>query len=153
MDRTDFEILRHLRKNGRQSNKEIAKALNIAASTCLVRTENMRGSGVLRGTHADVAPKAVGAEIEAMISVHLKQHTREEVNSFRQHLMTLPEVVQLYHVAGSTDFLVHLWARDSGHLRELAIDQFTSRSEVARIETGLIFEHTNNYELPNLKVK
>ncbi|GJM10056.1 MAG: AsnC family transcriptional regulator [Lysobacteraceae bacterium] len=153
MDRIDFEILKRLRKNGRQSNKEIANALGIAPSTCLVRTENLRGTEALRGTHADIAPKAVGAEIEAMISVHLRQHTREEVASFRQHLMTLPEVVQLYHVAGSTDFLVHLWARDSSHLRELAIDQFTSRPEVARIETGLIFEHTDNYELPNLKVK
>jgi hypothetical protein len=31
--------------------------------------------------------------------------------------------------------------RDANHLRDLAMDAFTSRREVSRIETHLIFEH------------
>jgi hypothetical protein len=44
-------------------------------------------------------------------------------------------------VAGQHDFLVHVGVRDANHLRDLAMDAFTSRREVARIETHLIFEH------------
>jgi hypothetical protein len=53
-------------------------------------------------------------------------------------------------VAGHNDFIVHLAARDADHLRDLALDAFTSRREVARIETHLIFEHTAKPQLPVL---
>jgi len=42
--------------------------------------------------------------------------------------------------------------RDANHLRDLAMDAFTSRPEVARIETHLIFEHVPKAALPVLSV-
>ena len=65
-----------------------------------------------------------------------------------QDALELPEVVRLYHVAGPIDFLVHVWTRDSEHLRNLAMTAFTSREEVSHIETELIFEHVACRELP-----
>jgi DNA-binding Lrp family transcriptional regulator len=70
------------------------------------------------------------------------------VDSFRAHTLALPEVLQLYHVAGANDFLVHVCVKDSEHLRDLAITSFTSRDEVAHLETGLIFEHARSNDLP-----
>jgi DNA-binding Lrp family transcriptional regulator len=62
--------------------------------------------------------------------------------------MALLEVRELYHLAGANDFLVQVWVRDPEHLRELIMSSFTAREEVAHIETGLIFEHTQSLELP-----
>ena len=59
-------------------------------------------------------------------------------------------MIALYHVAGHNDFIVHLVVRDADHLRDLALDAFTSRREVARIETHLIFEHVSKPQLPVL---
>ena len=67
----------------------------------------------------------------------------------REHALALPEVVRFYHVAGPIDFLVHVWTRDSEHLRNLAMTAFTSREEVSHIETELIFEHVSCQELPS----
>jgi len=53
-------------------------------------------------------------------------------------------------VAGQHDFLVHVGVRDANHLRDLAMDAFTSRPEVARIETHLIFEHVPKTQMPVL---
>jgi len=53
-------------------------------------------------------------------------------------------------VAGQHDFLVHVGVRDANHLRDLAMDAFTSRREVSRIETHLIFEHVPKPALPVL---
>jgi hypothetical protein len=39
--------------------------------------------------------------------------------------------------------------KDTQHLRNLALDYFTVRPEVTRIETVLIFDHQRNFELPN----
>ena len=53
-------------------------------------------------------------------------------------------------MAGQHDFIVHVGVRDANHLRDVAMDAFTSRREVARIETHLIFEHAPRPELPVL---
>ena len=149
LDRIDCSILRELRNNARLSNKELADRIGLAASSTLVRVRSLQSAGVLRGYHADIEPKCLGVGLQAMISIRLRRHSANAVTAFRQHALTLPEVVQLYHVAGANDFLIHVWVRDTEHLRELAMTSFTSRNEVGHIETGLIFEHTQSVELPD----
>ena len=148
LDRIDYEILALLQNNARISNKEIARKVGLAASTCLVRIRVLQNSGVISGFHAEINPVRLGVGIQAMIAVRLIRHFKPDVDAFRSHALDLPEVVQLYHVAGPIDFLVHVWARNSDHLRELAMTAFTSRKEVAHIETELIFEHIRSAEIP-----
>ena len=149
LDRIDYEILGMLRKNARISNKEIAEKVGLAASTCLVRIRLLQSSGVISGFHAEVNPSSLGVGLQAMISVRLRRHFKPDVEAFREHALGLPEVVQLYHVAGPIDFLLHVWSRDSNHLRDLAMTAFTSREEVAHIETELLFEHIRSADVPS----
>ncbi|MCW8926704.1 MAG: Lrp/AsnC family transcriptional regulator [Xanthomonadales bacterium] len=149
LDRIDYEILTLLRNNARISNKEIARKVGLAPSTCLVRIRVLQSSGVISGFHAEIDPVNLGVGIQAMIAVRLLRHFKPDVDSFRSHALNLPEVVQLYHVAGPIDFLVHVWARNSDHLRDLAMTAFTSRKEVSHIETELIFEHIRSAEVPS----
>ena len=100
----------------------------------------LRQLGVLVGFHAELDPKALGIGLQAMIGVRLKRHTREAVESFRAHALEINEVMAVYHVTGSRDFLVHVAARDAEHLRDLALGAFTTRPEVANLETSLIFQ-------------
>ena len=153
LDRIDYEILTLLRKNARISNKEVARKVGLAASTCLVRIRVLQNSGVISGFHAEIDPVSLGVGIQAMIAVRLLRHFKPDVDAFRNHALSLPEVVQLYHVAGPIDFLIHVWARDSNHLRELAMTAFTSREEVSHIETELIFEHIRSAEVPSFTEK
>lgn len=148
LDRTDLAILDALQRDGRRSNKELAHAVHLAPSSCLERVRKLREAGVLRGVHADVDPEAMGVELQAMILVRLRQHTRSAFEAFRAHLLSLPEVMAVYHVGGANDFMVHVAARGAHHLRDLAMDKFTSRPEVAHLETALIFEHLANPVLP-----
>ena len=149
LDRIDFEIVRQLRNNARLSNKELAGIVGLAPSSCLVRVRGLQREGVLMGYHAQVNPKSLGVGLQAMISIRLQRHSKSDVESFRCHALALPEVRELYHLAGANDFLVQVWVRDPEHLRELVMSSFTAREEVAHIETGLIFEHTQSLDLPD----
>lgn len=144
LDQIDLKILSLLRNNARISNKEIAAQVGIAASTCMVRVRTLVNSGVIQGFHAAIDPASLGLGLQAMISVRLKRHFKPDIEAFREHALGLPEVVQLYHVAGSIDFLMHVWTRDSDHLRELAMTAFSVRKEVSQIQTELIFEHVQS---------
>lgn len=148
LDRIDFEIIRQLRNNARLSNKELAAIVGLAPSSCLVRVRGLQREGVLKGYHADVDTKSLGVGLQAMVSIRLQRHSRDDVESFRLHVLALPEVRELYHLAGANDFLVQVWVRDPEHLRELIMSSFTAREEVDHIETGLIFEHSQSLDLP-----
>jgi DNA-binding Lrp family transcriptional regulator len=147
-DAVDRRILAELRNDARVSNKDLAERAGIAPSTCLARVARLEQQGVLIGYHAELAPRAIGLGVQAMIAVRLEKHSRADVDRFRAHLLGLREVLTLYHVAGANDFLVHVAVRDTDRLRELVLDAFTARPEVAHLETALIFEQARNPKLP-----
>lgn len=148
LDRTNRRLIALLQKNARLSNKELAVAVDLAPSSCLMRMRRLEETNVLKGYHARVDPAAIGVGLQALVSIQLKQHAKPLVESFQSHAMSLPEVVQVFHLTGSSDFLVHVAVRDSEHLRELALTAFTARPEVARIETSLVYAHHANPGLP-----
>lgn len=150
LDRIDFAILRALQNDGRLSNKELAARVHLSPSSCWERVRQLRRQGVIRGYRAEVEPKALGIRLQAMIGVRLTRHTRDRVESFRAHALGVPEVVAIYHVTGAWDFLVHIAVRDADHLRDLALEAFTSRPEVSHMETWLIFQGDDKGELPIL---
>lgn len=144
LDRSDFALLAALQKNARTSNKELARRVGLAESTCLERVRRLERDGVLRGSHAEVDLQRLGVGLQALIRVRLARHARREVEAFQRHALSRPEVLALYHLAGEDDFLVHVGARDAEHLRELTLEAFTTRREVGRIVTALIFRHERN---------
>jgi DNA-binding Lrp family transcriptional regulator len=153
LDSFDRAIVAALRANARLSNKDLAELVGLAPSTCLERVRRLRDLGVFRGFHADVDLGSVGVGTQAMIGVSMSEHSRELVDSLLDYVQTLPEVLQIYHVAGADDFLVHVAVRDTTHLRDLALDSFTIRSEVDRIETRLIFQHSATWRVPSISTK
>lgn len=150
LDRIDFAILEHLQNDARLSNKELAGRVGLAPSSCLERVRRLLGSGVLRGFRAEVNPRALGVALEALVFVRLARHARKPVGAFRRHCLELAETLAVYHVAGQYDFIVHVAVRDADHLRDLTLDAFTTRAEVAHLETHLIFEHARRPLLPTL---
>jgi DNA-binding Lrp family transcriptional regulator len=151
LDRIDFVIIELLQKDARLSNKEMAAAVGLAPSSCLARVQRLRTEGVLKGAHAEVNPEALGIGLQALIAVQLRQHSRAQVKAFWKHMVGLPEVLAVFHVAGTHDFQVHVAVRDAHHLRDLALDAFTTRPEVAHIQTSLIFECVRGKALPNYR--
>jgi DNA-binding Lrp family transcriptional regulator len=149
LDRIDFEILSALQQDGRLSNKELAAHVDLAPSSCLERVRKLRERGVIRGYHAEVDPAALGIRLQALIAVRLQKHSRELVDDFRDYVMSLSEVLSIFHVAGEHDFLVHVAVADAESLRNLALDRFTTRPEVEQLETSLIFEHAQTWQIPN----
>lgn len=148
LDSIDLAILAALQEDGRRSNKELAAEVHLSPSSCWERVRKLEQEDVILGYHAAVHPAAVGIGLQAMIGVRLERHTREAVESFRLHALAIPEVLAVYHVTGATDFLIQVAVRDAEHLRDLAMEAFTTHSEVASLETSLIFQEDRKAGIP-----
>lgn len=142
LDRTDRAILRVLADDARVSNKELADRVGVAQSTCLARVRALRESGVIRGYHADIDPRALGQDLQAMIAIRLQPHARGAMGEFVRALSSRPEVLEVYFVAGANDFLVHVATTSTDELRRFVGDHLNRDPAIAGTETNLIFEHT-----------
>ncbi|MFA9443816.1 Lrp/AsnC family transcriptional regulator [Egicoccus sp. AB-alg6-2] len=141
LDRTDRVLLHALQADARATVKELAAASGLSPSAAHDRVRRLQRAGVITGHLAALDPASVGIGLQALIQVQLRQHSRASLASFRAHALSLPETLAVAHVTGAMDFLVRVGVRDSDHLRDLALDAFTTRPEVARLETAIVYEH------------
>lgn len=141
LDDLDRRLLGLLRENSRMTNQALSEALGVAPSTCLARMKALQRSGVIRRFTVDMDPQALGHGIEALISVRMRPGARHLMSAFSESLKTVPEVAQFFFLAGSDDFLVHVVARDTDHIRQFVLEHLSSNQTVAATQTSLVFEH------------
>lgn len=141
IDEIDRRILGVLWRNGRATNKDIAAEVGIPASTCLMRVRRLVEQRIIRGFHADIDGALLGRPLQAMISVQLKVHTREENDRFLRKMVGLPGVVSVSLMAGNDDYLVHIASASPEALSNFVLNSITSDPAVAGTHTSLVFRH------------
>jgi DNA-binding Lrp family transcriptional regulator len=147
LDRIDLRLLELLTQDARTSNKELAAAVGLAPSSCHARVQRLVATGVLRGFHADVDLKLLGYGLQAMISVRLVRQTAN-IEALTERLTASADVLQVYHVSGSEDLLIHVAASDTDHLGAILKEDLFAANEVRHVETSVIFEHARSTRLP-----
>jgi DNA-binding Lrp family transcriptional regulator len=141
LDDVDRRILTALHADARMPNSALAELVGIAASTCHGRVRRLQELGVIRGFYADIDPAAIGLTLQAMISVSLQANARGKIRSFIGQIRRKPQVMDVYFLAGTDDFLLHVAARDTDDLRSFVVENLNSDADVAGTQTSLIFEH------------
>ncbi|MFI6052035.1 Lrp/AsnC family transcriptional regulator [Streptomyces violascens] len=140
LDPVDLHILRLLQNDARTTYRDLAAEVGVAPSTCLDRVARLRRTGVILGYQLRVDPAKLGRGLQALLSVQVRPHRRDLIGPFVERVRALPESRSLFHLTGPDDYLVHVTVADTADLQRLVLDEFTSRPEVARVETRLIFQ-------------
>ena len=99
-----------------------------------------RSRGVIRGFHAEVDLAALGRPLQALVAIRLSVHSREQIESFTEHVRTRAGVLSIFHVTGQTDYLLWVAAADAHDLREFVVEHLASDPAVSHAETSLIYE-------------
>jgi DNA-binding Lrp family transcriptional regulator len=141
LDDVDRAIIRLLARDARTPNSALAATIGIAPSTCFERIRRLRAQGVIKGYHADVDPRALGQDIQAMVAVRMHPTARAQIAALLGYLTELPGVLNVFFVSGVNDFQVHVAVATTDELRAFVVDHLSSKKEVSSTETSLIFEH------------
>jgi DNA-binding Lrp family transcriptional regulator len=147
LDSMDRQLLALLAANSRQTNQALSDALGIAPSTCLARLKALKESGAIQRFTIDVDAEALGRSLQALISVRLRPGARHLMRAFGEELRSAPEISQFFVLGGADDFLVHITARDTEHIRQFVLEHLSSNPAVAGTQTSLVFEHARGTSL------
>jgi DNA-binding Lrp family transcriptional regulator len=140
LDTTDIALLRLLQKNVRSANKELAYAVGIAPSTCHERVKRLWASGTIQGAALLIDPATLGYGLEALFMIELAKHERKAVDSLLDHISAMVEVRASFLITGRYDLIVHVVARNTEHLKNIAFDHITCHPAVTRIETSIVYD-------------
>jgi DNA-binding Lrp family transcriptional regulator len=144
VDDVDSAILRELQRDARQTNRDLARAVGIAPSTCLERVRLLRDRGVLTGYHAEVSLPALNRHVQAFLHVQVRPMSRDVIEGFKSYVSGLPEVLSVFVVAGGDDFLVHVAVPGVDALHSFLMDKFTGRREIVGFRSSVIYQHARN---------
>jgi Lrp/AsnC family leucine-responsive transcriptional regulator len=112
LDRIDRNILKHLQRNNRIANRDLARAVGLSPPACLKRVRRLRQAGAILADTAEVDPRALGYGVTVLARLSLERPSEEATERFERKVRAMPQVLQCWKVAGDTDFVLLVCARD-----------------------------------------
>jgi DNA-binding Lrp family transcriptional regulator len=135
VDELDLALLRALATDARQSQRALARTVEMSPPAVADRLARLERSGAIRGYRVDVDWAALGFPVVVYLAVTagLGMDLSEIIDAIR----AMPEAQDMSVVTGSLDLLVRLRVRDHAHLRELLLTKIFQINGVQRTETFL----------------
>lgn len=138
MDNIDKKILELLQGNGRITNAELAKKIGVSPPTVLERVRKLEKRGVIEKYITLINPQMVGRGTTAFVAVSLSQHKDKAIESFRQAILRIPEVLECYHITGEEDYLLKVCIQDIPAYRNFLMEKLTKIPGISKIKTSFV---------------
>ena len=140
LDRVDRQILRHLQRDGRLSNAELAGKVNVSPATCHRRTQLLFDNGYVRAVRAEVAPDRVDRGALVMVGVVLDRSTPQSFAEFEEAIVKLPFVLDCHLTAGDFDYVLKIRVRDIADFNRLHGEQLIALPGVRQTRTFFVMK-------------
>jgi Lrp/AsnC family leucine-responsive transcriptional regulator len=142
LDEKDARILEVLQKDGRTTNVELARAVELTPSTTLERVRKLEERGLIKGYTAILDPHALDLGLVAFIFVRVDD--RDDIlgraESTAEALSRLPSVLELHHLAGEDCFLLKVRARDTDDLYRMLRDDIGRFKAIRATRTTIVLK-------------
>ena len=108
MDSTDRKILAIIQDDASLAVAEVAARVNLSQTPCWRRIQKLEESGVIEKRVALVDPQALGLDLAVFVEVQSPDHSKEWMDKFAEVLGSMPEVMEVYRMAGDVDYLLRI---------------------------------------------
>ena len=140
LDRTDRRILKRLQQDGRTTNAELAKLVNVSPATCHRRTQRLFDQGYVHGVRAEIAPQKVARGALAIVGVVLDRSTPESFGAFEAAITKLPFILDCHLVAGDFDYFLKIRVRDIADFNRLHGERLIALPGVRQTRTFFVMK-------------
>lgn len=140
LDRIDITILKTLQSDGRISNVELAKKVNLSASPCLDRVKRLEKEGYIKHYGAFLDANKLNYSMTAYIQVTLDRTTSDVFKLFKVEVVKIKEIVECNLVAGGYDYLLKIRFSDIEAYR-LVLEKIGGLPAISKTHTYMVTEH------------
>ena len=116
LDEVDILLLTALQEDADRTNVELARLAGLSPAATLHRVRRLKESGVIRVISARLDPAAAGFPLQVYVTATLARHDPRSSRVFDDLIRALPQIIAADNVAGETDYLLTVVARDVAEL-------------------------------------
>jgi Lrp/AsnC family transcriptional regulator, regulator for asnA, asnC and gidA len=132
-DDLDRQIIELLREDGRRSNREVARRLDVPEATVRYRVRRLTDSGILK-IAASVDPEHLGYALTAVISVQVEPRLFVTVSD---EIAAMAEVMWLAITAGASDVIFTASFHNQEEMFVFVADRLAHIEGINKIETSV----------------
>lgn len=140
LGKQDLSILKVLQKDGRISNRDLARAVSLSPSPSWRRLRAMEEAGVIDHYSAVVKREAVGLSIMCFAHVSLHDHNSETVARFDKAIMAADQVLECHSTSGDHDYMLKIVAPDMAAYQEFLSDDLLTLGVVRTVNTAFVLK-------------
>ena len=137
MDRYDKLIIEALQHDGRISNKQLARRVNLSESACLRRVRALEDSGLIERYVAMIDQARAGLPGDVLVHIGLHREEQSELAAFEEAVRNIPEVMECYLMTGEFDYLLRVVVADMADFERIHKDALTRLPGVARVNSSV----------------
>ena len=138
LDVIDRAILDVLQREGRISNADLARRVNLSPPATYTRVRRLEQEGYIAGYAARLDREKLGYGMVCYIHLSGQLHQREALDTLRAALIAMPEVLECAFVTGEFDFLLKVVLRNQKDLERFILHKLTPLPGVGKVNTSLV---------------
>jgi len=143
MDRTDLKILAILQEDASLPVAEVASRVNLSQTPCWRRIQKLEAQGVIQRRVAILNPDSVGLGLSVFVEIEAADHSPEWLGTFAATVAAMPEVMEVYRMAGDVDYMLRVAVGSMGEyddfyrrlIAEVPLKNVTSRFAMERVKS------------------
>jgi Lrp/AsnC family transcriptional regulator len=112
MDAIDRKILQVLQEDATLSLADIGERVGLSQTPAWKRIQKLEAAGVIERRVALLNPEKVGLGLTVFVSIETSDHSSEWLARFADAVSAMPEVLELYRMAGEVDYMLRVAVRD-----------------------------------------
>lgn len=138
MDTTDRKLLDQLQKNAKTSIQSLAEKTGLSTASIQRRMRTLRDTGAIRREVAILDPGQVGLGITAIVAVELERDRLDQIDAFKRKAREDRQVTHFYCIAGESDFILIVMARDIADYEAFTHRFFFADKNVRKFRTSIV---------------
>lgn len=138
LDDVDIALLRLVQGDGKITNAELARKVQLSPPSVLQRVRRLEESGLIKGYSADFDLKSIGYHLTVFVQVSLQLHQDQPIEQFRAAVAKVKEILECHHVSGEFDFLLKVVAVDMPHFEQLVREDLSTIPAVGKIHSCFV---------------
>jgi len=151
LDRIDINILAHLQEHGRITNIELAEAVALSASPCLVRVKRLEKEGFLTSYNARVDISKLLETRTIFTEVTLEKQQQSDFARFEKMIASVDEVMECHLLSGGYDYLLKFVTTGVSHYQRVIEEILDGDYGVAKYFSYIVIK--SPIEKPYVPVK
>ena len=142
LDKIDLKILRILQDEGRISNLDLSKKIQMSAPPTLRRVRELESKGYIENITANLNAEKLGYDLIAWIFISLKNQNEESLGSFEKLVWGWEPIRECFMLNGEIDFILKCVVKNMNEFNEFLTTRLTTNENILSVKTAFVVKKT-----------